>query len=166
MPSHARSTHYTACVWFAMLGGFFGCHDSQQPNAPATTQPSSPLASPDGQHLVITWVDSSNPNPAKKGCVVFELKNSSGDTIHTVETGASDFSKWAIGWTGNETIVLQSSDIGTQAWVLSTDGDIDKLEPPLPANLEQRAKALKAAKYGESLLEHGISGLCRVIVKR
>lgn len=46
--------------------------------------------------------------------------------IVTLQTGASDFQAWAVGWyPGKDTIILNCSDIGTYAYHLINNHQLD-----------------------------------------
>ena len=80
------------------------------------------------------------------GCIRLVLMNGSGRTISAVQTDVSDFQKWAVGWMEDEDIVvIQSSDVGTQAFKASTNGLEQISTTP---EMKLRALQLKSLKYG------------------
>lgn len=113
------------------------------PTAPTT------VPSPTGVWSVTASINESKSDPRKYLCVVLDVEDvTTGDHIHRVQTSASDTMKWAIGWYGDDTIVLHSSDIGTSAWIVSDDRTVSELESPLPAEILSRGQQLKDQKHG------------------
>ena len=103
-----------------------------------------PIASPDGLKTLNLSVNQSEVDPTKYLCVMFELRDKSGNLLHTVQTSASDIQKWAAGWFDDTTIVIYSSDIGTSAWKLVDDGTIAKVPSPLSTELTDYGGRIKA----------------------
>ena len=54
----------------------------------------------------------------------------SGETLFQVQTNASDRMNWSVDWMGNNTVILNSSDIGTYCWVESSDKNWAETECP------------------------------------
>jgi hypothetical protein len=109
-------------------------------------KPVERVISPSGAFLVAAIPNESKSDPTKWRCIRLILMDRSGATLSAVQTGVSDGQKWAVGWmeTG-DVIVLQSSDIGTQAFnVLSNDLKQITVTP----DINGRAAELKKAKYG------------------
>ncbi len=77
--------------------------------------------------------------------------NQKGQVIDKVDTRASDVHKWAAGWMNHgDTIVLQSSDIGTRAYSMLTGKiqEIDIYSDTVQARaILRRAEQLKELKY-------------------
>ncbi|MEO8698481.1 MAG: hypothetical protein ABI867_00525 [Kofleriaceae bacterium] len=95
---------------------------------PLVAQPS-----PSGAHTMVPSVEA--------GLV---YANITGPHAGKIATHAGDQMKWAIGWFDDQTIVLESSDIGTYAWHLTGDRWVeDTVDGPKC----RRAHAVFAAKY-------------------
>ena len=75
--------------------------------APAPTQ-----KSPDGTMTLTTSVNQSKAKPARYLCVVVEITNLGGKTLHQEVTPASDTQRWSIRWVSNTEVLLTSSDVG------------------------------------------------------
>ena len=125
------------------LVAFTGCDSPFASHAAAL----KPIASPSGDMTLTPSVNQSNADPTKYLCVAFYIHDKSGVLLHSIQSSASDTSKWAIGWFDDDTIVLYSSDIGTYAWQLSDDGTISQLDHPLPGQLKEHGDRIKASKY-------------------
>jgi hypothetical protein len=70
------------------------------------------IPSPDGRLLLKSSVNHSPEDPARYLCVIVEIKNLYGKTIHREITPASDTMRWSIHWISNDAILLEGSDIG------------------------------------------------------
>ena len=102
-------------------------------------------ASPSDVFVVAAIPNESKADPRKYRCIRLILENRNGNSLSAVQTGASDGQKWAVGWmpTG-DIVVLQSSDIGTQAFTVQSNALV---QTTITAEIEARAKQLKQAKY-------------------
>ena len=101
--------------------------------------------SPTGDMIVAAVPNESKADPTKYRCLQLILMDHTGNTLSTIQTGASDGQKWAVGWmkTGS-IVVLQSSDIGTQAYAAESNGFTQVMLNP---EIEARATELKRSKY-------------------
>lgn len=110
--------------------------------------PGEKITSSTKQYHLTTFVNDFDRSQPGYGDVVIHLHDSSGYTIDTINTGAGDFSKWAVGWhSQGDTVLLYSSDIGTLAWKIEEQ----KLIPTKPhAEILRQARALKEKKYGDN----------------
>lgn len=45
----------------------------------------------------------------------------SGETLFQVQTSASDRMRWSVDWIDNNTVILNSSDIGAYCWEENND---------------------------------------------
>lgn len=75
-----------------------------------------PFKSPDATLEISAFVnrtDNTKPNYAKVVLTVFDKTNNQTSIL---ETGIGDAMKWAVDWYNENTIVAQSSDIGTRSW--------------------------------------------------
>ena len=110
-------------------------------------KPTERVASPSGTLVVAAIPNDSKADPTKYRCIRLILEHRNGGALSAVQTSASDGQKWAVGWMPKgETIVLQSSDIGTQAFSVQSNGMNQITVTP---EIEARAQQLKQAKYGK-----------------
>jgi hypothetical protein len=86
--------------------------------------PFKPIPSPDGALLLKPYLDD-------EGLVAYCVANRTGETIAKVETRASNHSRWVMGWNSNDTVVLDSSDIGTYAWRIGDHNEVKELTGPI-----------------------------------
>src|ERR1035437_4240229 len=78
-------------------------------------------SSPDGSFSFVTSVEQSHQDPKTYLCVVFEVRDRAGKTVHRENTHASDVMRWSMIWESNGCIRLDSSDIGTYRWQRQPD---------------------------------------------
>lgn len=83
---------------------------------------SPPIPSPDGSMNLVTSVERRREDPGAYLCVVFEIHDPSGKTIHRENTRASSTSRWKMGWKSNDEIFLESGDIGDYVWIRAKEG--------------------------------------------
>jgi hypothetical protein len=74
------------------------------------------------------------------------VRATDGGVVGTIDTRASDVMAWAMGWYDDETIVLDSSDIGVYAW--RYDGALWN-QIRVDGAMCRHARDLSAAKYQE-----------------
>ena len=85
-------------------------------------QGQSPIPSPSGTLTLHTHIEQRRDDPTAYGCVVFEIRDSTGRLLHTENTRASDFMRWNMTWLADDHILLKSSDIGARHWRRQPDG--------------------------------------------
>lgn len=97
----------------------------------------------------VAVLDDSH-GPQDRGTLRLRVTSLRTGVAHAIDTGASAFSKWALGWLEPDTLVLYSSDIGTRAYKLSDPRVIERT-PGTDEDAPERAVAADAyeAKYGE-----------------
>jgi len=78
--------------------------------------------SPDGTMTLATSVNQSKANPTRYLCVVVDITDSAGKTLHHEVTPASGTQRWSIGWVSNDEVLLKSSDVGSYHIRRQTDG--------------------------------------------
>ena len=59
-----------------------------------------------------TSVNRGKANPTRYLCVVVDITDSAGKTLHHEVTPASDAQRWSVRWVGNDEVLLKSSDVG------------------------------------------------------
>jgi hypothetical protein len=108
---------------------------------------SEKIPSPTGKYYLITSVNRRDKSKSDYAGVIIHLYASTGQLLSDLNTGAGDFSKWAIGWdSATDLIVVFSSDIGNAAYEIKNG----KLNPvALTDELNKRALELKHQKYKE-----------------
>lgn len=106
---------------------------------------STKLASPTGKYYIFTTVNRKDKAKKDYAFVVIHLFDSSGQLKSSLNTGAGDASKWAVGWYGQkDTVILYSAVIDNKAWVVEKD----TLKPvELNRDLNKRADELMNIKY-------------------
>ena len=71
------------------------------------------VRSPSGEYGVFATVNDPDSNPDGHTHVIIHLVDDEGKELSSIDTRASDFSKWALGWMHDrDIVVLESSDIG------------------------------------------------------
>lgn len=109
-------------------------------------KPTVRVASPDGDFVVAAIPNDSKSDPTKYRCIRLILENRNGNALSAIQTNVSDGQKWAVGWMESENvIVIQSSDIGTQAYNIESN-ELSQIS--ITPEIKARAKELKMAKYG------------------
>jgi hypothetical protein len=68
--------------------------------------------SPNGSMTLSTSVSSNKSDPTRDLCVVVDITDSNGKSLHHEVTPASDVQKWSIAWVSNDEILLNNSDVG------------------------------------------------------
>ena len=86
------------------------------------TSKSQTIPSPDGSMVIVTSVEKNKADPKTYLCVVFEIRNKTGQVLIRENTHASDTMKWSMTWVSTNKIQLDSSDIGTYFWERQADG--------------------------------------------
>ncbi|CAL2085991.1 conserved hypothetical protein [Tenacibaculum sp. 190524A05c] len=103
------------------------------------------IKSPTGNFEIKTTVNRTDKNADNYADVIIHIFDIKSNMVTLLNTGVGDFSKWSVGWTKiGDTIVLQSSDIGNKAWIISNNKPI---EIKMTDNLNNRAEFLKSQKY-------------------
>lgn len=103
-----------------------------------------PIQSPSGEYSVFATIEEVS-------LIKLHLTNKEGVELHTVNSGASDAMKWALGWMpGENIVVLQSSDVGTRAYDIVDNRLVARSDAFENKRIQARAKILKAQKYGNS----------------
>lgn len=105
----------------------------------------APLVSPSGAFSAATEISGDEAGPTRRLCVRLRVTDIVARREITFQTGASDVQKWAAAWSPSNSLVLNSSDIGTMAYDIR-DGRIAERVPDA-AELEVGRKAY-AKKYG------------------
>ena len=101
--------------------------------------------SPTGNYFVKASVNRTNEKLDDYSDVIIHIYDKNKQEINKFNSGVGDSNKWSLGWTHNgDTIVLQSSDIGDQSWII-IEGKEKKIE--LTKELMERAKELKEENY-------------------
>jgi hypothetical protein len=110
-----------ALIWIALIILFYG---GVHPYVP------KPVNSPDGTRVIIPTINFNKEDQGNYLLVnlkIHEIK--SGETLFQIQTRASDRMQWSVDWIDNNTVVLNSSDIGAYCW--EEDNDSWK-EPQCP----------------------------------
>jgi len=86
----------------------------------ASTAPAQ--KSPDGTMSLSTSVNQSKADSTRYLCVVVDITDSAGKTVHHEVTPASTTQRWSIQWVSNDEVLLKSSDIGNYRIRRQPDG--------------------------------------------
>ena len=82
-----------------------------------------PVYSVDGSRVIIPTINSNKDDSDTYLLVHIEVQDvSSGETLFRVQTRASDRMRWSVAWIDDNTVVLNSSDIGSYCWMENKDG--------------------------------------------
>ena len=94
------------------------------------------VVSPDGRRVVKATINANRADPRKYLCVKIRIENVAGEVELDEQTGASQVIRWSAGWSGNDRVILRSSDMGPLGWQLGPDGTWKPLPPNDPAIVE------------------------------
>ncbi len=94
------------------------------------------VPSPDGRRVVRATINQDKANPRQYLCVRIRIEDAAGRVEMDEQTGASHVMRWSVGWSGNDRVILRSSDIGPLGWRLGPDGTWKPLPPNDPAIVE------------------------------
>lgn len=87
----------------------------------------------------------SDFNNENYGLIFIDVYDSQEHLFQTLDTGASDFMKWAEAWSeSKDRIILYSSDIGTQAWEFNGE-EFENV--PVTEEIKMEGQELKSKKY-------------------
>jgi hypothetical protein len=80
-----------------------------------------PVYSADKSRVVIPTININEDDQDAYLQIHLEIQDTtSGETLFQVQTGASDRMRWSLAWIDENTVMLDSSDIGLYCW---TDAD-------------------------------------------
>ncbi|MGN6367575.1 MAG: hypothetical protein ACTHN5_04875 [Phycisphaerae bacterium] len=68
--------------------------------------------SPDGTMTLTTTIDQDKSDPSRYLCVIVDIADAAGKTLHHEVTPASDAQRWSIEWKSNTDVLLKSADVG------------------------------------------------------
>ncbi len=86
------------------------------------------IKSPSKRYNIKIQVNDSKADRTKYKCLAVTLYDSGLHQIDTFQTGASDYSKWALRWMPDkDTLVLNSSDIGINAYRVNSNGKLEEV---------------------------------------
>ena len=69
-----------------------------------------------------TSVNQSKADRTRYLCVIVDITDSAGKTLHHEITPASDTQRWSIQWVSNNEVLLKSSDVGSYRIRRQRDG--------------------------------------------
>jgi hypothetical protein len=99
----------------------------------ADFRPVSPsIPSPDGKKYIVPM---SNTCYADKYCgrlVTFDVRENNGEVLHHIQSDIGATERWAIGWRGNNTVVVKGSRTGIRAYDVGVDSMHRLAMIPLP----------------------------------
>jgi hypothetical protein len=102
-----------ALIWIALIIFYYsGAH----PYVP------KPVYSPDGTRVIIPTINFNKADQDNYLLVRLKIQNTkSEETLFQVQTRASDWMRWSVAWIDDNTIILNSSDIGAYCWEENND---------------------------------------------
>ncbi|GAB5523031.1 MAG: hypothetical protein Roseis2KO_09030 [Roseivirga sp.] len=100
--------------------------------------------SPDKNLELSAFVNRTDETLDNYALVELTVFNRSNAKTTKLTTGIGAVMKWAVDWYANDTIVAQSSDIGTHAWHFSND---EFIEIEVSREMHAFAEALREEKY-------------------
>jgi len=103
-----------------------------------------PYLSPDSQLELSAFVNRTDQSKSDYALVALTVNNLRSGETTTIVTHIGDVMKWSIGWLDSNTIVAQSSDIGTRAWQV-IDGHL--IEQEITSEMDWFAKELYRKNY-------------------
>jgi len=104
------------------------------------------LVSPSGRYQLSFDINDNRNDGTKYKCVILKVYNTHGLLLSTFQTGASDYSKWAVGWHPiNDTVILNSSDIGTYTYMITNAGVLKEIK--ITPDLSKLADSIFNQKY-------------------
>jgi hypothetical protein len=107
---------------FVLIAIVWAVLDSQAPEQ---------VYSPDGSKVMIPMVNSNKDNYDSYLLVYLEIKDTqSGETLFQVQTRASDRMRWSVDWIDDNTVKLNSSDIGSYCWMEGDNGIWAEIQCP------------------------------------
>ena len=111
------------------------------------------ILSPSGRYRIVATIDQAADRAEQHPHIFLRLLDSSGRELFVVDSRASDYQKWALGWMpDSDTVVLYSSDIGTRVYAIE-NGQL--LGIGVTASSQARACQLYEIRY------ESVSGICR-----
>ncbi|OCX50716.1 hypothetical protein BEL04_18425 [Mucilaginibacter sp. PPCGB 2223] len=100
-----------------------------------------------GKHYILKChINEDTKDKKKWRCVRLKLYNIQGQLLTSLQTGASDYSKWAVAWHPvNDTIILNSQDIGIYAYSIVNRRELQSVK--VDKELDSLAKVAFYKKY-------------------
>jgi hypothetical protein len=109
-------------------------------------KPPEILDSPSGFYKLKAEVNDDKSDPGKYKCVLLTLYDSAFHELSTLQTGASNYSKWAVGWhIEKDTVILPSIDIGTYAYRITTNKRLEAI--PVTKTIDSLASNILDKRY-------------------
>jgi hypothetical protein len=97
-----------ALIWVVLIIFFYAGTHPYEPK---------PVYSPDGTRVIIPTLNFDKEDQDKYLLVHLKIQNTESEEIlFQVQTRASDRMRWSVDWIDNNTVILDSSDIGTYCW--------------------------------------------------
>jgi hypothetical protein len=111
--------------------------------------PADFIASPSGRYKLKVDLNRDKSNKKNYNCVLLAVCDSSYKEMSTFQTGASNTMKWAVGWYPlQDTVILNSKDIGTYAYRVSADGKLMSI--PVDKAIESKGEEIFRKKYADT----------------
>jgi hypothetical protein len=92
-----------------------------------------PVPSPDGRMLAIPMFNRCVVNRLPGRFVTLEIRNSSNEFVHAIQSGVAASEHWEVGWRDNNTVVVRGSRSGEWAYGVGVDSLYHpERHPPYP----------------------------------
>ena len=72
--------------------------------------------SPSGLFVLSSTLNRSKEDLTTYLCIIISIEDIEGKNLATIQTHASARMNWSVNWDSNDSIILESSDIGTYKW--------------------------------------------------
>ena len=109
-------------------------------------KPAEIISSPSGLYKLKIDLNNNKVDKTKYACVLLKLYDKDFKEVTTLQTGASNNMKWAVGWYQNkDTIIVNSKDMGVSAYHLTQQNQLDTI--PLTQDINSIADSIFQKKY-------------------
>jgi hypothetical protein len=107
--------------WFSTIHLFTGINPNVQ----------DPVYSTDGLKVIVPSVNFNKDNYDTYLLVHIEIQDTgTKETLFQVQTRASHRMRWSVKWIDNNTVMLDSSDIGSYCWAEDNGGTWEEIKCP------------------------------------
>lgn len=117
--------------------------------------------SPSGEYFFETSINRNRSDLRRYLCVVVTIYDRTGKEVEEIQTGASSNMRWDIGWGDNDSILLDSGDIGKYKWekVSSSRWELRYINPDVVLVIKLDSIQEVSDKYNINMIVEGIGGL-------
>lgn len=109
-------------------------------------KPAEFLESPSGLYKLKVDINGDKSDEKKYNCVLLTVCDSTYKYMSSLQTGASNAMRWAVGWyPSKDTVILNSKDIGTYAYRVSSEGKLVSI--PVDKVIEGKGEEIFKNRY-------------------